>query len=66
MKSAYVIVNAGSGGGHDDERVQRLIELFERAGATAEVHLARGGVAWGHGNRLRNNKVVIPANAGIQ
>ena len=43
MKSAYVIVNAGSGGGHDDERVQRLTELFERAGATAEVHLARGG-----------------------
>lgn len=44
MKSAYVIVNAGSGGGHDDERVQWLTGLFERAGATAEVHLARGGV----------------------
>ncbi len=44
MKSAYVIVNAGSGGGHDDALVQRLTDLFERAGATAEVHLARGGV----------------------
>ena len=43
MKSAYVIVNAGSGGGHDDERVARLTELFARAGATAEVHLARDG-----------------------
>ena len=43
MKSAYVIVNAGSGGGHDDERVARLTDLFARAGATAEVHLARTG-----------------------
>ena len=43
MKSAYVIVNAGSGGGHDDERVQSLVDSFARAGAAAEVHLAHGG-----------------------
>ncbi len=43
MKSAFVIVNAGSGGGHDDERVRWLTSLFERAGATAEVHLAHDG-----------------------
>lgn len=43
MKTAVVIVNAGSGDGHDDERVGRLTEIFARAGATAEVHLARSG-----------------------
>ncbi len=43
MKTAVVIVNAGSGGGHDDERVGRLTEIFARAGATADVHLARSG-----------------------
>jgi diacylglycerol kinase family enzyme len=43
VKSAFVIVNAGSGGGHDDEQVRWLTGLFEHAGATAEVHLARGG-----------------------
>ncbi len=43
MKSVYVIVNAGSGGGHDDERVRSLVDSFTRAGAAAEVHLAHGG-----------------------
>ncbi len=43
MKSAYVIVNAGSGGGHDGDQVARLTDLFARYGASAEVHLARSG-----------------------
>ncbi len=43
MKSAFVILNAGSGGGHDNVRVRGLTDLFARAGATADVHLARDG-----------------------
>jgi diacylglycerol kinase family enzyme len=43
LKSVVVIINAGSGQGHDDDRVQRLTTLFERAGASATVHLARSG-----------------------
>ncbi|MEO7009675.1 MAG: diacylglycerol kinase family protein, partial [Caldimonas sp.] len=42
-RSICVIVNAGSGAGHDPSLVERLRALFERAGAHAEIALARGG-----------------------
>ena len=42
-RAICVIVNAGSGAGHDPSLVERLRRLFERAGANADIALARGG-----------------------
>ena len=38
-----VLLNASSGGGNDGALAERIEGLFARAGARAEVHLARGG-----------------------
>ncbi len=38
-----VIVNAGSGGGHDQDVVERLQALFTQAGREAEIVVAHGG-----------------------
>ena len=43
-RTICVIVNAGSGDGHDQGVTERLRGLFDKAGASAEVMLARGGV----------------------
>ena len=38
-----VILNAGSGGGNDAVRAERIARLFETAGADAHIELAHGG-----------------------
>jgi len=43
--SIIVIVNAGSGTGHDDALASRIEGLFAQAGAPAQVRLASGGEA---------------------
>lgn len=43
MSRIFVILNAGSGGGHDDALARHIHGLFESAGQPAEVGLARGG-----------------------
>jgi diacylglycerol kinase family enzyme len=42
-RSIVVLLNAGSGGGNDAALAARIGALFERAGASAEVRLARSG-----------------------
>ena len=41
-RSVVVFLNAGSGGGNDAALATRIAELFEHAGAHAEVRLVRG------------------------
>ena len=43
MSRIFVILNAGSGNGHDEALIQQVRGLFEAAGRPAEVSLARGG-----------------------
>lgn len=43
MSRVYVILNAGSGTGHNEALVQQVHGLFVSAGIPAEVGLARGG-----------------------
>ena len=43
MSRVFVILNAGSGTGHDEALVQQVHGLFASAGLPAEVGLARGG-----------------------
>jgi diacylglycerol kinase family enzyme len=45
MKPVAVIVNAGAGHGHDDERAAELRRLLQEAGLDAELTLADGGEA---------------------
>ncbi len=44
MSRIFVILNAGSGKGHDDALAQHVHGLFESAGIPADVALARNGV----------------------
>lgn len=43
MKPVHVIVNAGAGTGHDDERARELRGKLQDAGLDAELTLAHGG-----------------------
>jgi len=43
MSRIFVILNAGSGSGHDEALIRQVRGLFESAGMPAEVCLARGG-----------------------
>jgi len=43
VKPVHVIVNAGAGGGHDDERAAELRRKLRDAGLDAELTLAAGG-----------------------
>ena len=43
MKTVHVIINAGAGAGHDDERASELRAKLEAAGLDAELTLAAGG-----------------------
>jgi len=43
MKKASVIINAGAGAGHDDERATTLRRKLREAGLDAELTLAAGG-----------------------
>ncbi len=43
MSRIFVILNAGSGPGHDEALTQHVHDLFVSAGVPAEVCLARGG-----------------------
>jgi len=43
MKTVHVIVNAGAGAGHDDERASELREKLAAAGLDAELTMAAGG-----------------------
>jgi len=43
MRPVQVIVNAGAGSGHDDERARALRRKLEQAGLDAELTLAHGG-----------------------
>jgi diacylglycerol kinase family enzyme len=43
MKTVHVIINAGAGAGHDDERATELRTKLEAAGLDAELTMAAGG-----------------------
>ena len=41
MSSLPLLVNPRSGGGFSDDNAKRLVELFRKAGAEPQLHLAR-------------------------